>query len=98
MLSFFPRDVLDEIWDLTESVSEGFPSYFSYLLIQSVAKHLCYKLSFYNEQLSFLKGKENYFYQLFFSEFIHQVAIKFRFRKALQKKCFQADIIFRHKE
>ena len=27
MLSFFPRDVLDEIWDLIESVSEGFPSY-----------------------------------------------------------------------
>ena len=27
MLSFFPRDVLDEIWDLTESVSEGFPTY-----------------------------------------------------------------------
>ena len=27
MLSFFPRDVLDEIWDLIESVSEGFPTY-----------------------------------------------------------------------
>ena len=27
MLSFFQRDVLDEIWDLIESVSEGFPSY-----------------------------------------------------------------------
>ena len=27
MLSFFPRDVLVEIWDLIESVSEGFPSY-----------------------------------------------------------------------
>ena len=24
MLFFFPRDVLDEIWDLIESVSEGF--------------------------------------------------------------------------
>ena len=24
---FFPRDVLDEIWDLVESVSEGFPTY-----------------------------------------------------------------------
>ena len=24
MLSFFPLDVLDEIWDLIESVSEGF--------------------------------------------------------------------------
>ena len=27
MLSFFPRGVLDEILNLTESVSEGFPSY-----------------------------------------------------------------------
>ena len=31
MLSFFPRDVLDEIGDLIESVSEGFPSYFCFL-------------------------------------------------------------------
>ena len=29
MLSFFARDVLDEIWDLMESVSEGFPTYSS---------------------------------------------------------------------
>ena len=28
MLSFFPRDVLDEILNLIESVSEGFSSYF----------------------------------------------------------------------
>ena len=28
MLSFFRRDVLDEIWRLIESVSEGFPTYF----------------------------------------------------------------------
>ena len=27
MLSFFPRDILDEILNLIESVSEGFPSY-----------------------------------------------------------------------
>ena len=27
VLSVFPRDVLDEIWGLTESVSEGFLSY-----------------------------------------------------------------------
>ena len=25
--ALFPRDVLDEIWDLIESVSEGFPTY-----------------------------------------------------------------------
>ena len=27
MLSFFPLDVLDEIWDVLKSVSEGFPTY-----------------------------------------------------------------------
>ena len=27
VLSFFPRDVLDEVLDLIESVSEGFPTY-----------------------------------------------------------------------
>ena len=30
MLSFFPRDVLDEIWDLILLVSEGFPTYSCY--------------------------------------------------------------------
>ena len=29
MLSFFPRDVLDDILNLVESVSKGFPSYSS---------------------------------------------------------------------
>ena len=28
MLSFFPLDVLDEIWDVIESVFEGFLTYF----------------------------------------------------------------------
>ena len=28
VLFFFPLDVLDEIWDLIESVSEGFLTYF----------------------------------------------------------------------
>ena len=31
MLSFFPLDVLDEIWDLIESVSEVFPTYSLYI-------------------------------------------------------------------
>ena len=30
MLSFFPLDVLDEIWDLIESVSGGFLTYSKY--------------------------------------------------------------------
>ena len=29
VLSFFPLDALDEIWDLIESVSEGFLTYSS---------------------------------------------------------------------
>ena len=33
VLSFFPRDVLDEILNLIESVSEDFPSY-SLIVIQ----------------------------------------------------------------
>ena len=39
VLSFFPRDVLDEILNLIESVSEGFPSYSSiaYSLLLSSA-------------------------------------------------------------
>ena len=32
VLSFFPLDVLDEIWDLIESVSEGFLTYFSSII------------------------------------------------------------------
>ena len=31
VLSFFPLDVLDEIWDLIESVSEGFLTYTPYI-------------------------------------------------------------------
>ena len=36
VLSFFPRDVLDEILNLIESVSEDFPSYF-YMTLQRSA-------------------------------------------------------------
>ena len=55
MLSFFPRGVLDEILNLIESVSEGFPSYSKYnvgfkkLLLQGLSEpefygDLVYKL------------------------------------------------------
>ena len=37
VLSFFPLDVLDEIWDLIESVSEGFLTY-SYVWCCSIFK------------------------------------------------------------
>ena len=35
VLSFFPRDVLDEILKLIESVSEDFPSYSCFLFIMT---------------------------------------------------------------
>ena len=31
LCSFFTRDVVDEMWDLTESVYEVFPTYSSYI-------------------------------------------------------------------
>ena len=44
VLSFFPRDVLDEILNLIESVSEGFPSYscstFLAPILQSILSRL----------------------------------------------------------
>ena len=38
MLSFSPRGVLDEILNLIESVSEGFPSY-SYIVSYRIKKY-----------------------------------------------------------
>ena len=43
MLSFFPRDVLDDILNLIESVSEGFPSYFCLSLVRH-RESLCFAL------------------------------------------------------
>ena len=43
VLSFFPRDVLDEILNLIESVSEDFPSYSCSL--NKMIKHQTFKLS-----------------------------------------------------
>ena len=39
MLSFFSRDVLDDIWDLIGSVSEGFPTYFRKTFSQFYRRH-----------------------------------------------------------
>ena len=39
MLSLFPLDVLDEIWDVTESVSEGFLTYSSLFSMGMVSWH-----------------------------------------------------------
>ena len=38
VLSIFPLDVLDEIWDLIESVSEGFLTYFNPLSYRGSSK------------------------------------------------------------
>ena len=40
VLSFFPRDVLDEILNLIESVSEDFPSYFSEFHIGTIGSFI----------------------------------------------------------
>ena len=44
VLSFFPRDVLDEILKLIESVSEDFPSY-------SCVPNVCFAFFYYFEEL-----------------------------------------------
>ena len=44
VLSFFPLDVLDEIWDFFESVSEGFPTYFC------IFKQNEYSLNFFSSK------------------------------------------------
>ena len=44
VLSFFPRDVLDEILNLIESVSEDFPSYFC-LTMEIVLINNSYRIS-----------------------------------------------------
>ena len=45
VLSFFPLDVLDEIWDLIESVSEGFLTYWrvNYIFFTVECAYLLYK-------------------------------------------------------
>ena len=45
VLSFFPRDVLDEILNLIESVSEDFPSYSCAMLHIIILYHKSYVFS-----------------------------------------------------
>ena len=51
MLSFLPLDVLDEIWDVIESVSEGFLTYCSVDLkvIRTKTSGICFILPFFYE-------------------------------------------------
>ena len=71
MLSFFPRDVLDEIWDLIESFfSEEFPTYF-FCCDSSLSYYVCCRecsVSFVITCLAFYSGDLNscfaYFYRV----------------------------------
>ena len=51
VLSFFPRDVLDEILKLIESVSEDFPSYSFRFVRAAVASAILERMSGYPKQL-----------------------------------------------
>ena len=74
VLSFFPRDVLDEILKLIESVSEDFPSYS--LLGKDQRDFLCAKISknsivnenalnFERSLMHYKVRPSNYLFQLF---------------------------------
>ena len=58
MLSHFPRDVLDDILNLIESVSEGFPTY-SRKDTLNVLKQKKYSIYFLQDT-HFTKKRENY--------------------------------------
>ena len=47
VLSFFPLDVLDEIWDLIESVSGGFLTNSCYFCESSCLFYLIFNFDFY---------------------------------------------------
>ena len=48
MLSFFPLDVLCENWDVIESVSEGFLTYYSYMVFEGLKASLFHLISGHN--------------------------------------------------
>ena len=47
VLSFFPLDVLDEIWDLIESVSEGFLTYSCTFLLYDIFSNIRCNIMFH---------------------------------------------------
>ena len=55
--------------------------------MQSVAKHLFITNLFISNNYLLEMIRKTIFIN-YFSEYMHQVAIKFRFRNTLQKKCF----------
>ena len=54
VLSFFPLDVLDGIWDLIESVSEGFRIYSCYFCESSCWFYLSFNFVFYVSKIMHL--------------------------------------------
>ena len=54
VLSFFPLDVLDEIWDLIESVSEGFLTYSSFFTSDAVRNYNLWSCQKVCKALTFL--------------------------------------------
>ena len=74
VLSFFPLDVLDGIWDLIESVSEGFLTY-SYKCLRNklneesrVCDKICTKFNTLLYCLFFTKYNIPLLYSLFFTK------------------------------
>ena len=61
VLSFFPLDVLDEIWDLIESVSEGFLTY-SHCILGTADERRSPSLSF--RCLTYPDSKKLHIYSL----------------------------------
>ena len=64
VLSFFPLDVLDEIWDLIESVSEGF---LTYSCISELLCLCCVEILKNLPVHSYYTNPQRLFTQLFFS-------------------------------
>ena len=72
LLSFFPRDLLDEILNLIGSVSEGFPSY---SFITTKAVHFT-KIEQRPPVLLYVE--EHYFYRISVSKMYNTSAIIFK--------------------
>ena len=59
MLSFFTLDALDEIWELTESVSEGFLTYSIGLAVDTNIQDILIMGDFNLDILKQLPGRKN---------------------------------------
>ena len=71
MLSSFPRDVLDEIWDLIGSISEGFHTYFC----SSASIRSCFKMYDFDEIHLFNNSVLFVMFKIFHVHFYRLMAI-----------------------